>query len=91
MSPEHCHKLQEVIMLHPDVFVPKTKWEREQFAKNKAEGKAEALVEILAARQVAVSEVERTRILAEQDQSVLSRWLHRALSVTSAAELLSEP
>jgi Uma2 family endonuclease len=59
-------------------------------AESKAEGKAEAVVALLAARGVSLERVERDRILGERDLARLERWLARAISCTSVAELLAE-
>jgi len=44
-------------------------------AEGKAEGKAEAIIAVLAARGVPPSEAERARILATRDDATLQRWL----------------
>jgi Uma2 family endonuclease len=56
-------------------------------AEGKAEGKAESLLAVLAARELAVSPADRARILAEQDATRIDRWLVRALSCSSVADL----
>lgn len=83
MSEVHCQRMQEIIMLHPDVYLPKTDFERQQF-KN---GKADAVLRILAARMIEVTEGERQRILAEQNDSTINRWIDRAITVRTVAEL----
>ena len=83
-------------MFHPDVYLPKTDFEREQFKKGKDEGKdegkaegiAESLLMILAARMIETTESERQRILAERDIATLRSWLERALTARSLADVL---
>ncbi len=58
-------------------------------AKGKAEGKADALLAVLAARALPLSEEQRQRILACRDLVQLDRWIARAVSVTTAAELFA--
>jgi hypothetical protein len=52
------------------------------------EGLALALLSVLGARGLAVSESERTRILACSDEAALERWLRRAATATSVADVL---
>lgn len=83
MSEEHCQRLQEVIMFSPEVYLPKTEFEREQYRQ----GKAEFVLRLLTSRQISVSEAERARILKERDVATLDRWFDRALSARATAEL----
>jgi flagellar biosynthesis/type III secretory pathway protein FliH len=53
-----------------------------------ARGKAEAVLAVLAARGLAVKKAERSRILACTDLEVLDRWVIRATTAASVAELL---
>lgn len=80
-------------MLHPDVYLPKTEWERQQWNKGKAEGKtegkAESVLDILEARGIAVSDEQRQQISSCKDLGQLKRWVIRASTVASADELLS--
>jgi hypothetical protein len=55
-----------------------------------ARGQARALVEVLRRRGVSMSDAEAGRILACRDESLLARWWDRALTVSSAAELLDD-
>lgn len=59
-------------------------------AEGRAEGKAEALLEILRVRGLAVTEAQRARVLGCTDLSVLARWLTRAVTASSADEVLSD-
>jgi hypothetical protein len=68
------------------------RWEREKAelrSSGKAEGKAEAVLAVLKARGVAVSEVVRNRVLDCHDLSTLDRWLARALTAASDAEVVA--
>jgi Arc/MetJ-type ribon-helix-helix transcriptional regulator len=62
------------------------RWVRE-VAEAKAEGKAEAVLQLLEARSVAVGDEVRARILACRDLAQLERWLLRAATVTAVDEL----
>ena len=52
-------------------------------------GRAMAVLSVLEARGIALSEPARARILATEDDSLLARWLARVSTVASEAELLS--
>lgn len=60
-------------------------------AEGKAKGKAEALVDVLALRNLSVDDAVRARILGEQDLARLQRWLSRAMTCATVAELFAEP
>ena len=60
-------------------------------AEGKAKGKAEALVDVLALRNLSVDDAARSRILGEQDLARLQRWLSRAMTCATVAELFAEP
>jgi len=63
----------------------------EGVAKGKAEGvakgKAEALLKIVTQRGLTLTAEQRRRIMGCRDVAVLERWLDRALSVSSVAQL----
>ena len=86
MTPERCQRLQDLIMLHPDVDKPKTTYEWAAFNR----GKAASILEILMLRGIGLSEQERQRVLSEADPARLSRWLQRALTAASAADVLAD-
>ncbi len=58
-------------------------------ARGRAEGKAEALLAILEERGLTMSPEQRARILESKDVSELDRWLRKAVSAQSVAELFS--
>lgn len=60
-------------------------------ARGKARGKAEGVLMLLSSRDIAVSDVERARILACTDLEALDRWLVRAATAASVAELFRLP
>ena len=60
-------------------------------AEGKAKGKAEALLDVLALRNLSVDDAARARILGEQDLARLQRWLSRAMTCATVAELFAEP
>jgi Uma2 family endonuclease len=60
-------------------------------AEGKAKGKAEALLDVLTLRNLSVDDAARSRILGEQDLARLQRWLSRAMTCATVAELFAEP
>ena len=56
-------------------------------AEGEAKGKAEALLKIVAQRGLTFTAEQRRGIIACTDVATLERWLDRALSVSSVAEL----
>lgn len=75
-------------MFHPDVYLPKTDFEREQYRKGYAEGMASGILRILALKKIELSDAERQRILAARDMATLDRWVGRALTARSLADVL---
>jgi predicted deacylase len=65
-------------------------WLEEGMAKGMAVGKAEAVLQILIARGIAVDEQTRQSILSCTDLAMLDRWLDQALRATSLSELLKD-
>jgi len=64
---------------------------REQRSEGLAQGRTEAILAVLASRALAPSAHEQDQILRERDPARLARWLARAASCTSVAELLAIP
>lgn len=56
-----------------------------------ARGEAEALLEVLAARDLAVSSQAQERVRACTDLTQLRRWVRRAVTVARVEELFEEP
>ncbi len=56
-------------------------------ARGRAEGEAQALIRVLSARGLAVSDEERQRILACQDTDLLARWIERSVIVARTEEI----
>jgi hypothetical protein len=67
----------------------KTEGKAEGEALGKAAGKAESVLAILSARGLTFSSEEQRAILASTDLAGLDRWIARALTVRSVAELLA--
>ena len=59
-------------------------------AKGEAKGRAAALLAVLGARGIEVSEELRVRILACTQLTMLEGWLVRAATARSAAEVFGE-
>jgi hypothetical protein len=60
-------------------------------AAGEAEGEARALFAVLRGRGIAVPDEARDRILAEKDLARLERWLERAGTSATVAEVLGDP
>ena len=56
-------------------------------AEGKAEGRAEALLAVLEARGLSLSNVQRELILATRELALLDEWLRCALGATATAEI----
>lgn len=53
LSQERFTELERLVMLHPETkFVPRTEFERQPFNRGEAKGKADALLRVLAARNL---------------------------------------
>lgn len=61
----------------------------EGLAEGVARGRADAVLAVLAARNLTVPDRDRARILAERDPARLDRWLARAVTCTSVGELFA--
>jgi len=59
-------------------------------AEGEARGEAKGVLTVLAARGIAVPDELRARILSCSDLTQLDRWLTRAATATSAADVVSE-
>jgi hypothetical protein len=64
--------------------------EAEGEAKGEIKGEAEAILKILQARGLEVSEARRQEVLHCRDRERLDRWLRRAVLASSVGEVLSE-
>ncbi len=60
---------------------------RKYVAKGRAEGHAEAVIEVLETRGLPVSDAARARILACTDAARLAAWVRMAVTVASVDEL----
>jgi Uma2 family endonuclease len=60
-------------------------------AEGKLEGRAEAVLLILATRGVSLDPASRARILGEREPERIDRWITRATTCTTVADLLAEP
>ncbi len=84
-------EIERLIMFSaPTPFIPQTDFEAEHFYKGKREGKAEAILAVLAARNLAVTEDQRRGLLACTDAAKLDRLIARAVSARSVTKLLAE-
>jgi len=62
---------------------------RKVHAEGEAKGEARAVLRVLGARGIAVSESLRERVMACAELAMLETWLDRSLTVTSAEELFA--
>ena len=74
-----------------------TMWDRLQeegeikgIAKGKAEGLAESVLAVLVARGIPVPRKIRARVLECRDVAKLERWITRAATLTSAADVVRD-
>ena len=58
------------------------------FAKGEAAGQARTILTILAARGIAVDDKTRARIMGCADMALLDTWAARAVTATTAADVL---
>ncbi|HVV52343.1 MAG TPA: hypothetical protein VHO06_21930 [Polyangia bacterium] len=63
---------------------------REAIAKGRTEGSAAAVLEVLEARGLPVSDEQRRRVRDCKDLDVLARWHRRAVTVASAGAIFGE-
>ena len=63
-------------------------WLAQGKVEGRVEGRAEGLLAVLAARKLPVADAERAAILACRDQAQLDRWIARAVTADSVAEVL---
>ena len=59
-------------------------------AEETAKAKARAVLTVLAARKLAVSDTLHTKILTCTDLTTLERWIHRAVTVASSEDIVHE-
>ena len=63
---------------------------KKYLAQGRTEEAAQALLTVLRARGIAVSESARDRILAQKDRERLERWLEKAVVAASVAAVIDE-
>jgi hypothetical protein len=83
---EAAHRQMEDLMRLADIGIRNEEM-RKYFDRGMAEGEAKALLRILAARGLEVTESQRTQILQCTDPDTLGRWLDRAVTVRLTDEL----
>ena len=59
--------------------------------EGRTETQANAVLTVLRVRGITVSDAARTRILAQKDLACLERWLERAVTATSIADVIEDP
>ena len=101
MLGDHLNTIAQEILMKPLVLPENpvykelvTTLEARGEARGKTEGravgKAEALLQLLSARGVAVHDEARARVLACRDLPTLDRWFDRAVTATSVAAVLAD-
>ena len=73
------------------IALERAEGKREGKREGKLEGKREAIIAMLSARKIALSEPQRSAIMAATDEETLDRWIVGAGSCANAAELLDSP
>lgn len=61
--------------------------EEDLLAKGEVIGQAKSLLLLLESRAIAISAAMRERVLSTRDESLLTRWFRRAVSMTTAEEV----
>lgn len=74
---------------NPIIEAANAKSHAEGLAEGLAKGLAEALITLLSARGLTLTDEQRARILAERDRGRLDAWLLRVATCASVAELLA--
>jgi hypothetical protein len=64
---------------------------REGRTEGEVAARARDVLTVLQARGIAVPDAARERVLAQKDPARLERWLVKAASASSLAEVLDEP
>ena len=77
-------------MMFPEGYEFQSDFAKEHFGKGKAEGKAEGVLMILAARGLEVNEDARRRILSCVDFEQLDEWIRRAATASSTEDVFDE-
>ncbi|MPY82301.1 MAG: hypothetical protein GEV00_03080 [Actinophytocola sp.] len=80
---------EDMMPIKIETYEYESDFARRYYGQGKTEGEAKALLRVLAARGIAVSDDARARITSCTDLDQLERWLDRAVSVDSADELFT--
>lgn len=90
-------KLLEALMMEKtplgEFEVPEWLWKAEKAAtkKGRAEGHAEALLTVLAARNISLDKAREAEVMACHNQATLTRWLRAAVTAKTAADVFGPP
>jgi hypothetical protein len=103
-KPSRTPQEEEIVEMVQGTFTEARKMGRaegrtEGRAEGRTEGRAEgeaaanarAVLTVLRARGIVVSDADRERIVAEKDPARLERWIDRAVLAASVAEVVAEP
>jgi hypothetical protein len=82
---------EEIRAWYEDYQRKQEKLRADALTEGLARGEARALLTALRVRGIAVPDAGRERILAQKDPERLERWLERAITAASLAEVLDEP
>jgi hypothetical protein len=91
LEPILGESAREVAMTYGEQLIEEGR--KRGLAEGRAEGlkaQADALLRVLTARNLAVSDDVRARIEACTDVATLGRWIERAITAQSASEAISE-
>jgi hypothetical protein len=81
-------KIEEAVMTTAERL--RQEGEAQGEAKGQLKAKADALLQVLAARELSASETERARVFACTDLAILDRWIRRAATATSISEVFAQ-
>jgi hypothetical protein len=87
-KPRRTAEEEEIVAMMQDAWAEARKMGRVEGA---TAARAHDVLTVLRVRGIAVSAVDRERILAEKDPARLERWHERAVLAASVAEVLAEP
>jgi predicted transposase/invertase (TIGR01784 family) len=96
LVPAVGEQLREVVMTEGQRLIEKgrvegeAKGEARGEARGEAKGRANAVLAVLTARGIAVPEPIRARIMSCTEVATLDAWLARAVTASSAAEVVAE-
>ena len=81
---------RKALQMIPEGYQYQSPLIRESIEKGRALGQALSVIEVFEAREIPVSDEQRSRILGCSDLEMLSHWLKQAVTVASVDELFAQ-